>query len=895
MFGLIPLPMSTPIEIDKSTSNTETESSVPIETLPKKEEIDLTSNTGDITEIKPARKRIADNTDDALPPISRRQIDRMIRSGIDGAGSSQPFYGGGTGLDLEEEEFKMEGEARPPSRKQPSQSPEDSMEERAMFEEVITEIMTSGDMTDIYDVHFTPIDPTVIPFISTVVFLYFWLRQGADDEMPQMYDQQKIDGYFSSQPFEAIQRSLEITAAMIELGLVRQVSKLGLLDLSEDESANDKSRNVMDAAASLAGAAVREFMSTESSTDTEMEDSSVLPPLPLPQTPEAITTQGLVSAFALEEIVGQTAVLPEKPVKQSDYDTAVRLREVLQGLGPTFIKLGQALANRPDVIGKLAATELTELQDRLPPFPYEEVCRIMEEELGSPPHLLFDEFSATPVNAGSLGQVHKARIGNEWLAVKVQRPRLLDDIGKDLYILRQAVQLLPAPVDLVSVVDTYGQALMEEIDYKREVENMIRFRKLYGRIPNILIPRVFTDYCSNSIITMEWVDGVRIVQRSLSVSKEDLPLLETGIRCTFKQLLEIGFLHADPHGGNLYKTNCDPPRLAYLDFGIVTQVPLKIRDSILRAVLFLVNGDFEKLAQTFPGLLLIDENDVKDRIPQFARELRKRFGPLLDKARAEGELVPKLPFGALLKQMLDIAQNFKFTIPPYFLSNVRALAELEGLAMTADPNYNLLSSVYPFAVQRMLVTSDDSLRGALEQLIFDPEEGLRTEVLQSILSVSDEAHTRSPSTSDTKIDIIRVTPTREQFAFVQRVLVKLLLARGWAYVSIWIDDIQSKFPKILRSGLPARKPSLDPLDGDATYSTTRLFKQISLVQPVDFFSKFWQMVMLSRVLLIVSMRLTFRFCLRTWSDLKGIIEHLVSLGVNGVWKQLKTLWSYWRA
>ena len=143
---------------------------------------------------------------------------------------------------------------------------------------------------------------------------------------------------------------------------------------------------------------------------------------------------------------------------------------------------------------------------------------------------------------------------------------------------------------------------------------MVRFRKLYGRMPNILVPRVFNDYCSDSVITMEWVEGQRIVNReSLQVSKEDLPLLETGITCTLRQLLEVGFLHADPHGGNILKTNETPARLAYLDFGIVTEIPLSVRDAILRAVVFLVNGDFENLARTFPGLLLLPLEEVDDR------------------------------------------------------------------------------------------------------------------------------------------------------------------------------------------------------------------------------------------------------------------------------------------
>ncbi len=166
-----------------------------------------------------------------------------------------------------------------------------------------------------------------------------------------------------------------------------------------------------------------------------------------------------------------------------------------------------------------------------------------------------------------------------------------------------------------------------------------------------------------------------------------------------------------------------------------------------------------------------------------------------------GEVVPRLPFGAIFEQMLSIAQSFRFTIPPYFTSNVRALAELEGLAISADPTYNLLSSVYPFAVQRMIVGPDATLRTALEQLIFDPEEGLRIEVLRSIFGLSMPAPCIPKSRKlllfnnntnimvpecDLESSFIEVAPTREQYAFVQRFLVKILAARCWQYITMLV-------------------------------------------------------------------------------------------------------------
>ena len=398
---------------------------------------------------------------------------------------------------------------------------------------------------------------------------------------------------------------------------------------------------------------------------------------------------------------------------------AVLLRQTLERLGPAFVKLGQALATRPDIVGEAAARELQRLQDDLPHFPNEEAFRFIRAELGAPPNRVFDWISDSPVASASLGQVYKARLDGVELAVKVQRPGIVERIALDIHVVRLLGQLYMrspwAPrTNLVEAIDEYASRLFKELDYDHEAKNMHRFRQLYGSLPGIYVPEVYPEYSSAHVLTMEWVNGRRLIDDTATVRREDIPLIKLGILCSLMQLMEAGFLHADPHTGNLLVTE-DGTRLAYLDYGLMSEVPQSVQLSIICAVVHLINREYEQLATDFFGLTLMRRDDLDTVLPEFADALRETF-----ESEANATNPGDFTLQGVAEKLLRMTVRFPFVMPPYFLNNLRALAILEGLALNADPCFRIMDIIYPYVVRRLLTDSSPQLQRALHELVLTP-------------------------------------------------------------------------------------------------------------------------------------------------------------------------------
>lgn len=227
----------------------------------------------------------------------------------------------------------------------------------------------------------------------------------------------------------------------------------------------------------------------------------------------------------------------------------VLLRKVITRLGPAVIKLGQATASRPDLVSALIVRELQPLQDDvLADFPTEQAFAVIRDELGASVHAIFDEIDPEPVAGASLGMVFKARVDGDVVAVKVQRPEVAASIALDCYILRclalTSKSVFGLRTDWRVAVDEYSTRLFEELDYTNELNNMVRFRKLYSDYEGIYLPRVFPQYCSQRVLVTEWIDGEKLIDEDVKVRPEDIGLVETGIRFALMQLLDKGLLHA---------------------------------------------------------------------------------------------------------------------------------------------------------------------------------------------------------------------------------------------------------------------------------------------------------------------------------------------------------------
>lgn len=400
---------------------------------------------------------------------------------------------------------------------------------------------------------------------------------------------------------------------------------------------------------------------------------------------------------------------------KNDLQSAIGLRELLTQLGPAYIKIGQALSTRPDLVPSVYLEELTKLQDKLPPFPNEIAYQFIEEELGQPPNEVYAELSPEPIAAASLGQVYKGKLKTgEEVAVKVQRPDLRERITIDLFILRRLATWAQTNIkrirsDLAAILDELGSRIFEEMDYIHEGENAERFYQLYGHLKDVYVPKIYWEYTNRRVLTMEWINGVKLTQTAEinSLGIDARYLIEVGVNCSLRQLLEHGFFHADPHPGNLLATL--DGKLAYLDFGMMSEIKPPQRYGLIEAIVHLVNRDFDALAYDYVKLeFLTPDTDLRPIIPAFARVFNN----------ALGASVAEMNIKSITDELSALMYEYPFRVPAYYALIIRSLVTLEGIAINIDANFKVLSEAYPYVAKRLLTDSSPELRASLRDLLF---------------------------------------------------------------------------------------------------------------------------------------------------------------------------------
>jgi predicted unusual protein kinase regulating ubiquinone biosynthesis (AarF/ABC1/UbiB family) len=392
--------------------------------------------------------------------------------------------------------------------------------------------------------------------------------------------------------------------------------------------------------------------------------------------------------------------------------------DLVASLGPAFIKAGQALSTRPDIVPPVLLEELAQLQDQLPGFDPELAMACIEEDLGQPVEMVFEDLEREPISAASLGQVHRGTLKDgQKVAVKVQRPGLREQITLDLYIVRNIAAWLNRNVglirsDLVALIDELGTRVFEEMDYCNEASNAERFATLHAHNPRIAVPRIHHEATSRRVLTMEWIDGVKLTNleavRELGIDPDEL--VAVGVNCSLEQLLEHGFFHADPHPGNLLAL--PDGRLAYLDFGMMSTVSRESRTGLIQAVVHLVNRNFGKLSQDFVSLgFMAEDVNLEPIVPAFEQV----FGQALEMG------VSRLDFKAVTDDLSGVMYRFPFRVPPYYALIIRSLVTLEGIALSVDPDFKILGAAYPYFARRLMEDPDPSLRQSLKEMLFDGE------------------------------------------------------------------------------------------------------------------------------------------------------------------------------
>lgn len=404
---------------------------------------------------------------------------------------------------------------------------------------------------------------------------------------------------------------------------------------------------------------------------------------------------------------------------RNKFKRAAQIRQILTQLGPTFIKVGQALSTRPDLIRQDYLDELIKLQDQLPPFPTEHAFRIIETELDADIDEIFAQISTTPVAAASLGQVYRARLKTgEEVAVKVQRPNLLPTLTLDLYIMRWAAgwlaPWLPLNLghDLTLIVDEFGTKLFEEIDYLNEGRNAEKFATNFRNDPSVKVPSIYWRYTSQHVLVLEWINGYKLtdVEGIEAAGADPNAIIRIGVTSGLRQLLEFGFFHADPHPGNLFAVPTENGgQMAYIDFGMMDQLEEEAKETLVDAVVHLINKDYVDLAHDFVKLgFLSPGTDIYPIVPA----LESVLGDIM------GESVGNFNFKTITDRFSELMYDYPFRVPAKFALIIRSLVTQEGLALTLDPNFKIVEIAYPYVARRLLTGESPRLRRRLIEVLF---------------------------------------------------------------------------------------------------------------------------------------------------------------------------------
>ncbi|MBX3287892.1 MAG: AarF/ABC1/UbiB kinase family protein [Acidobacteria bacterium] len=400
---------------------------------------------------------------------------------------------------------------------------------------------------------------------------------------------------------------------------------------------------------------------------------------------------------------------------------AIWLKEKLIRLGPTFIKIGQSMGTRADLLPLPFVIALGELQDQVPPFDNEIAFARIEHELGQKINSIYKEFELVPVAAASLGQVYRARLHTgEEVAVKVQRPNLEATITGDLEILKKVANFaerfphLNENADWAGMLREFNETIHEEMDYVAEGQNAERFREHFKNWDNIHVPKIYWNASTSKVLTMDFIHGTKVTDlerlRAQSISPERVNRLL--IRTYLKQLLEDGFFHADPHPGNLLVMN--DGRLAFFDFGMVGRITPELQSKMIDAFFHVVSKDPAGIAQD-----LIDLDFLKPGTdPRTVRPVVERM--------FEFHLNLKLKdvnFKELTYDLADVMYDYPFRLPSNFTYIMRALMTLEGIGIITDPEFNFFETAKPYAKEFMLRREGKDFRKMFVNKLMGRDDG----------------------------------------------------------------------------------------------------------------------------------------------------------------------------
>ncbi len=379
-------------------------------------------------------------------------------------------------------------------------------------------------------------------------------------------------------------------------------------------------------------------------------------------------------------------------LEELDATDPERIRLVFEELGTTFIKFGQILSTRPDIVGIDIANELVRLQDNVPPDSFKLIKKEIEGELNSPLNEIFLEFNEIPVATASIAQVHQAKLKDGTLvAVKIQRPNIIEKIKKDIGIMRFLGGLLEQRIsnlkyyNISGVIDEFERAIIKELDFELEARSMEKFRSNFENNNKIYVPKNYPNYSSIKILTMEFVDGVKITEVPQSdVIADGKTLAKIGAECYFRQIFKYGFFHGDPHPGNLLVKNNNV--ICFIDFGIIGHLDMDFVNNLAELFVFIFKYDINGIINQMLYMEIIDDTvDIQS--------LKYDLIDLLDEYYGAG--IQNL--GGFINQFStpDLMEKYTIKLPKDFMLLGKVLSTLDDIGLELDPNFNLIAVIEP--------------------------------------------------------------------------------------------------------------------------------------------------------------------------------------------------------
>lgn len=409
----------------------------------------------------------------------------------------------------------------------------------------------------------------------------------------------------------------------------------------------------------------------------------------------------VVTALKLAEVAGVNKIADNFNYDADKYSVAERIRLSVEELGPTFIKLGQILSTRPDLVPADIIEQLQHLQDDVPPMQWDDVEYQIETQLGDKVDNIFKTFSREPLACASIAQVHRATLQDDTeVVVKVMRRNIDDKIDSDLnilhYLAQQSEQLIPELqlVAPVGIIREFDKALRQELDFTVEEQNIVRFTRNFENFEGLRAPKVFSDFCTKRILTMEFIKGVKITEAAEKVGADPYKVAPTMMRALLKMILKDGHIHGDLHPGNILIT--DDAEIVLIDFGLCGRIMPSQREAILDLLITVSKEDYEGVARC------IFEMGVK--VPGTVYDFDAFESDVIEimEKHVLGKTLSAIDVQAYFADLVAGAIRHNIKMPPTYTMVFKALMTVEGIGKILAPNLNFLDETKPF-IQELLL------------------------------------------------------------------------------------------------------------------------------------------------------------------------------------------------